>query len=182
MAAPIQQSHLGLPATVPSRFPATVAKAEQGGDGMRVGLFFLACMMTGAVAGIVYAANTVHTAWRAAAEADLAHAELEAYREVFRVPEMLQAERITSVGQMTAAAAAGPAEQTAMATARAATDTAFDHRRRRNTRCNPRPHAARRPGEDHGHAQGDRPADRHAPARTSSGCDGTHPRTGPADL
>lgn len=92
---------------------------------MRVGAFFLVCMMLGAVAGIAYASQTVYAAWLASRDAYTASRELTAFRDVFRVPEMVAAERTVSVGQLSAPAAAGEAERRALAETRAKTDAAF---------------------------------------------------------
>lgn len=91
---------------------------------MRVGLFFLSCMMVSAVAGIAYA-TSVAEAWSARNDAITAGRELVAFREVFRIPEMVSAERVVSVGQLSAPDAAGEPEKQALAAARRNTDAAF---------------------------------------------------------
>ncbi len=92
---------------------------------MRVGTFFFVCMTAAAGAGLAYGTANLLSAWSTYAQAGVARDELQAFRAIFRIPEMVTAERVTSVGQLTAAGPAGAAEQAAMDAARKATDASF---------------------------------------------------------
>ena len=92
---------------------------------MRIGSFFLLCMLLSGAAGIGFAGQSVTEAWLALGQSQQAGLELAAFREVLRIPDMLAAERQITVGQLSQPGAATAAEKTTLLTSRTAVDAAL---------------------------------------------------------
>lgn len=92
---------------------------------MRVRSFFLLCMVGAASAGLLFAGNAVMTALTANSEAQAARVELLAFRDVLRVAELINAERVIVVAQLADANPSGPAARQALGSARDAANAAI---------------------------------------------------------
>ena len=93
---------------------------------MTIRWLFLTCMLMGAIAGILYAGNSVIEAASANNEAETAQREVLAIQSIFRIPEALAAERIAVVGQLTGSLALTQADRDATTALRTKADTSFD--------------------------------------------------------
>ena len=93
---------------------------------MRVRSFFLLCMIGAASAGLLFAAKSVVTALAANHDAQAARIELLAFRDVLRVAEMINAERVIVVAQLADANPASAPAQQALRAAREAANAAID--------------------------------------------------------
>ena len=92
---------------------------------MTIRWLFLTCMLLGAIAGILYAGDSVMSAWAAHHEAEIARREVLGIKSIFRVPETLAAERVTAVGQLAGGLALTAADRETTTALRGRTDAAF---------------------------------------------------------